>query len=147
MQTKIHYEENLFYLNAKMKIMVQAFDLKIDPGFFSEKVAEDLFFIDACLDKLYNTLKENPHLLHKNDYLILLAKTKSNFAGLIDGLLAKKYPFSSSLSQHIVRLQSCLRNHRADVNEIRGTGQWKEDKNEDLISGEELGFLLKQDEE
>ena len=62
MKSKIHYEDDLFYLNLQMKWLREGLRPQIDADYFQDKFLADLRFVDATLDKVLSTLKENPNL-------------------------------------------------------------------------------------
>lgn len=145
MQSKIHYEDNLFYLTLMMKTMREGFSLNLDADFYLDRIIEDLSFIDATLGRIYSTLKENKNLIRRAEYLHGLVKSKTNFAELTEDILRKKYNFSDVLIPFFPKWEERLKATKADIAEIRlllkEISQAEGDQ-EDLITSQELEILM-----
>ena len=144
MNENVHYEDNLFYLAGLIRILSDGTKLNIDPDYFGEKVQEDILFIDTSLQKLYVSLKQNPHLLRRLDHLHSLMKIMKSYVRMIEQALAGQSPISGSLVPLSHKLKRTVAARTRDAGDIREIlmNQGEVPVEKDLISYEELGFLM-----
>lgn len=144
MTEKIHYDDNIFYLTALITTVSDGLKLSIDPDYFSEKILEDVFFIDSAIQKAYGSLRSNTHLIKRNAYLHSIMKLKKAFSRLVEEILSLEGPFSDRMSQVFPKLRRSAAAHLKDVREIRE--QLKDldgpKLDSDLISYSELNYLM-----
>ena len=149
MKSKIHYEEDLFFLNLQMKWLREGLRLTIDPDYFQDKVLADLRFVDATLDRVLSTLKENPNLIRRAEYLYNLVKVQGSFLELMNDVLEGSGEIREALAPYRNEFIQRRESHDADIHEIRTllklVGQ--EDDREDVITTDELALLTRPDEE
>jgi hypothetical protein len=146
MPAKIHYGDNVFYLETFIKAVRTGMTLEIDPEYFGDRLPEDIFFLNTSLNKIYASLKANDHLIKKGDYLRSLLRAKRDFAGLLKNIMAKKLPGANYVKAHISKIRICEEEQARDIEEIRGAIanlRVKDSGSEsDVISGEEFRFLF-----
>ena len=146
MATRIHYGDNIYYIETFLKTIKNGLALEIDADYFCEKMLEDLLFIGSAMGRIYNSLKANTHLIKKADYSRSLLRAKRDFIALVDDILAKKLPLASELSSGFPKLKICRAEEARDVEEIRAFIETREQVDlaaeSDLISREEFHFLL-----
>lgn len=149
MKAKIHYEEDLFFLNLQMKWLREGLQLTVDPDYFQDKILADLRFVDATLDKILSTLKENPNLIRRAEYLYNLVKVEGSFIELLTSVLGGTGELQEALSPYRDELLQRRESHDADVQEIRTLLKLvsQEDEREDVITADELTLLTRPDEE
>ena len=149
MKSKIHYEEDLFYLSLLMKGLREGLQLSIDAEFFQEKILADLRFIDETLDKILSTLKENPNLIRRAEYLYNLVKVEGAVVGLVADVVQGTGDLREALEPFRQELVQLRESHDADVDEIRALLRLvsQEEEKEDVITADELALLTRQDEE
>jgi hypothetical protein len=147
MATKIHYEDNIFYLETLLKTVKKGISLQIDVEYFREKMLEDIFFLGSSLGRMYASLKTNSHLIKKTDYLRSLLRAKRDFTELVESILEKKLPLAASLEAGFPRLKICRAEQAQDIGEIRAhlenSAREEAACRSDVISGEEFRFLLR----
>lgn len=144
MKNKIHYEEDLFFLNLQMKLLREGFQLQIDADFFLDKTLADLRFLDSCLGRLFSILKDNDKLIKRAEYFYNLVKAETAFTDLLQELLDGKFAFCENLAPYREDFSSRLACHRADISEIRETLKIltsEDEGREDVITQEELHLL------
>lgn len=144
MKNKIHYEDDLFFLNLQMKLLREGFQLQIDADFFLDKALEDIRFLDSCLGRLLAILKENDKLIRRAEYFYNLVKTENAFIDLLQDLLSDKLPFCENLVPYREDFTARLEAHRADVKEIRDLLKIltsEDEGREDVITQEEMSLL------
>lgn len=149
MKAKIHYEEDLFYLNLQMKGLREGLQLTIDPDYFQDKLLADLRFVDATLDKILSTLKENPNLIRRAEYLYNLVKAEGTFLELLSALMNGSSEMCEALGPYRNEFVQRRESHEADVEEIRTLLRLvsQEDEREDVITADELALLTRFEDE
>jgi hypothetical protein len=149
MKSKIHYEEDLFFLNLQMKWLREGLQLTIDPDYFQDKILADLRFLDATLDKILSTLKENPNLIRRAEYLYHLVKVEGSFLELMSLVMNASGEIQEALAPYRTEFVQRRESHEADVEEIRTLLRLvsQEDEREDVITNDELSLLTRRDEE
>jgi hypothetical protein len=150
MTTKIHYSDNIFYLETLLKTIKTGVSLEIDSDYFKTKIMEDILFTGAAFSRTYAALKLNAHLINKNEYLRSFLRAKRNFVNLLEDILAKRLPFAAHLESGFPQFTVFRAEQIRDIAEIKA--QIEKDHREDssskrdVISGEEFRFLFKSDE-
>ncbi|MDR1180075.1 MAG: hypothetical protein LBK44_06185 [Spirochaetales bacterium] len=146
MSTKIHYSDNIFYLQTLIKTVRNGLSLEIDPEYFQDRLLEDILFLNVSLNKIYASLKANAYLIRKGDYLRSLLRAKRDFAGILQNIVEKKLPGAECLMASLVKLKSCEEQQQRDIKEIRGVIENSRAKGSgpesDVISEEEFRFLF-----
>ncbi|GAB6091368.1 hypothetical protein [Spirochaeta dissipatitropha] len=142
---RINYEDNIFFINSQIKTLQKGLNLEIDPEYFRDKLIDDIFFIDACVVRLFQSLEDNPHLISRNQHLKDLQHTISMFCDFINGILQDKFRFAGQLQNARIKLQACLSDQQSRYDKIRSLIQSEQnlDEKEDTISQDELRHLLK----
>jgi len=149
MKSKIQYEEDLFFLNLQMKGLREGLMLMIDADYFQDKLLADLRFVDATLDKIFSTLKENRNLIHRAEYLYQLVKTEGSFLELLDDVLKGTGEIREALAPYRNEFLQRRDSHDSDIHEIRSLLQLfsQEEERDDVITSEELSLLTRPDED
>ncbi|MDR1316997.1 MAG: hypothetical protein LBK13_09010 [Spirochaetales bacterium] len=146
MSTKIHYSDNIFYLQTLVKTVRNGLSLEIDPEYFQDRLLEDILFLNVSLNKIYESLKANTYLIRKGDYLRSLLRAKRDFAEVLRNIAEKKLPGAECLQAGIAKLKSCEEQQQRDMKEIRGVIESSRAKGAgaetDIISEEEFRFLF-----
>ncbi|MEX2444399.1 MAG: hypothetical protein WD492_12385 [Alkalispirochaeta sp.] len=149
MASKVHYEDDLFFLHSILRTVESGLRLDVDQEFFQDKILEDIFFIDATLMRLFSSLKENPYLINRITYLRSLRRTIVAFSDFLSQFVRGDLGFHTAANAYSERLTAAAHSHenvRREIDLILD----QEDSDEDtaaLVSSEEYGFLLASDEE
>jgi hypothetical protein len=148
MAVKIHYEDDLYFLQSHIKTLQSGIELEIDTDLFGEKIIEDIFFIDGMLLRLFGTLKENPMVLKRREYLRSLLRTKNTFLEFLERLRDSPFGKSEFTGQYLEKLRACEDSNRSDVQQIRQIlqGHHSQAPDEDVVSQEEFRSLLSDEE-
>ena len=149
MTTKIHYDDNIFYLDSMVKTVKSGLSLDIDPEYFIDKVIEDILFLDSALLRTFASLKANFYLIKRVEHLRGLLRTDRNFLDLIDSVLERKFAFSSHLEPFFEKFRVSRSEHLAasgDMKRLLEESREESSHGEDIISPAEFHFLLKEDE-
>ncbi len=149
MASKVHYEDNLFFLHSILRTVESGLRLDVDQEFFQDKILEDIFFIDATLMRLFSSLKENPYLINRVTYLRSLRRTIVAFSDFLNQFVRGDLGFRAAAGAYSERLTAAIHSHekvRGEIDLILD----QEDSDEEtaaVVSSEEYGFLLASDEE
>lgn len=119
MSEKVHYEDNLFYLHTEITNIQNGLKLSIDSEFFASRIVQQIFAVDAVLNRHYTLLRENPYLIRRNDFLFSIQKLKTKLAALIEFAEEKKGFFSEKDSERFPELKRKMASHLEDVQSIR----------------------------
>ena len=119
MSEKVHYEDNLFYLHTEITNIQNGLKLSIDSEFFASRIVQQIFAVDAVLNRHYALLRENPYLIRRNDFLFSIQKLKTKLAALIEFAEEKKGFFSEKDSERFPELKRKMASHLEDVQSIR----------------------------
>ena len=86
MGRQINFEDTIFILNARIRLILDLLILDADPGFFLETTLSDLDFIDGALGTLLQELIEYTRLIDRNGYFYRLHETERQFLGVLQDL-------------------------------------------------------------
>ncbi|MFW5694195.1 MAG: hypothetical protein ACOCYB_03435 [Alkalispirochaeta sp.] len=149
MASKVHYEDDLFFLHAILRTVESGLRLDVDQEFFHDKVLEDIFFIDATLMRLFSSLQENPYLINRVTYLRSLRRTIVAFSDFLNQFVRGDLGFQAAADTYMERLTAAAHSHqdvRRKIDHILDHEESDEDTAA-LVSSEEYGFLLASDED
>ncbi|MDA3808947.1 MAG: hypothetical protein PF518_01325 [Spirochaetaceae bacterium] len=144
MKQKIHYENDIFYLKMYIRILSDALKLNIDSFIFAEKTLDDINFVESIIQKMYNSLIENPHLIRRADHLLSILEVKKFFITYLETLTRSGNPYSNDLKQAFPKLRRSVANHTRDLSVIQDQLKSTEkiSKETEHISENEMSFLL-----
>lgn len=150
MRNQTNYDEDLFLLKNLLRFWTEAVQIPADPDYFSEKLLEDLDFIESILARLQEAVETNTKLIRRMEIIHDLLGTRHLFLRLIGLILAAESPLCSSLEEHRGRLSSMQERQNGACGvldrELRKNSGEEED-DEDLITPMEMEFLLKKEAE
>ncbi|MBN2511183.1 MAG: hypothetical protein JXB03_12965 [Spirochaetales bacterium] len=144
----VHFDNDLYYINEGLSVLLNIFDIEIDETFFFDKIVEDILFFDAVIGKLSLQLKENPKTPHMDTVYRNLFLTQSRFIDIVVKLInnpdSSHLPFSPFLEkfQDILSLHS---KDNASLQELFDNSGSEDDS--DVISQEEYHFLFREEPE
>jgi len=143
MAKMISYGDNLFFVGELVRVLKDGLQLDLDTAIFSEKIVEQILFVDHTLTKLYTALKGNPLLVDRPEHLKSLMRTAKLMADLLDGLLHGRYGLSEELRPLFPKLADMRDEKRRAVQEIQTIlAQSDSSESGDMISPAEYEFLL-----
>jgi len=87
MNKRINFEDSLFLLMMRLRMIRDIITLDADPDFFLEKTLDDIFFTDRILGILLGCLEENRFLIERAEVLEHLSDLESQFSRLLQNLL------------------------------------------------------------
>lgn len=145
MAKMIYYGDNLFLVGEMIRVLKDGLQLEIDPALFSDKIVEDIFFVDTALVKLYESLAASPLLIDRNDHLKSLMRAENLFSDLLQDLIDERLRLGADIRPLFERFEELISSHRARVEEIRKIIAESEPavgESGDMISPAEYEFLL-----
>jgi len=144
MDRHMNFEDNIFILNIRIRMIQDIVILDADPGLFLEKTLDDLGFIDNSLGFLFTGLIKNEKLLERNEQFFNLSESERIFCELLFEMSHGESGFSALMDQPILERLSAMRNHSLDRR--RSIGEMivesKSTNSEPVVSYDELHELL-----
>jgi len=83
MSKYINFEDSIFILLMRMRVIQDSLLLDAEPDLFLKKTVDDICFIDTTLETLLRRLSENPHLIEMNEISKSLAEMEERFSQVI----------------------------------------------------------------
>lgn len=142
---RIHFDDDLFFLQTMIKNIKDGLSLEIDLDYYADKIVEDIFFIDAILEKIFSALRENETLIRRTEYLKILSRTKKYFIEFLRILISKEIPLSvffEPFSNKFSAIQAQHKKGLQEINELLDVLENNLNENQDMISQEEFKFLF-----
>jgi hypothetical protein len=144
MDKHTNFEDSIFILNVRIRMIQDIFILDADPGLFLNKTMDDLIFIDLCHESLLSSLKDNDRLIERDEQLYNLSESERIFCELLFELSHGETGFSAALDQTMRETVSNMRNR--SLERRRGIGdvivESKNTNPEPVVSYDELHELL-----
>ena len=137
MNKQINFEDNIFMLNVRVRMLLDLMCLDVDPDLYSAKTLEDLDFIDHVLTSIYKYFAENRLFLDREDELDKLIDLEFRF----DHLLAGMCRFFPAQKEQILFLKSTSETRRKSIDEIRSPQE--NSMSEPVVSSFEMNELLR----
>jgi hypothetical protein len=148
MTRRINYEDDIFTVALHVRCLQDTLKLDVDPELFRDRVLGDIAWIDATINRLYQSLRESSVYVKRQDYLRELSKLKRAFIDALDGLLEQGVPLADHLADSAADLRSRRELNARDIDAITGllAGGGTADE-EHIVSAEELRFLMTAEDE
>jgi hypothetical protein len=145
MNKQENFEDSLYLLINRVKLIRETLILDADPVLFFERVLEDIDFIDQTVDKLLNWLMENNRLINREELTSHLAELEWQFSQILTSILNgstfiptfEMTPIKDRIT--ILRKKSLERQRTTDI--ISSTVE--NEPGEPVINSNELYELLK----
>jgi hypothetical protein len=145
MDTHINFDDNIFILNAEIRMILDILCLDADTSLFLEKIMTELAFIDRALAFIGENLIENKVLLDREEVLDKLADLEWRFDQLLTGMCGNSASISASSFPEIREKLETYRgqsSHRRLFIENSRTHD-RQPNSEPLVSSHELNELLR----
>ena len=84
MNKHVNYEDNIFFLNIRVRMIRDLLILDTDAELFLTKTLDDLDFINAGLSSLLASLRENYRLIERDEQFHNLADTERLFCEVLN---------------------------------------------------------------
>jgi hypothetical protein len=145
MNKHINFEDNLFILNVRIRMIHDTLTLGADPELFLDKTMDDLEFINGVLEALLKNLIENIKLIERAGEFSNLSDLEWQFDQLLtgfyndrDGVSAAQHP---GLGEKLLLLKDKSTARRKIIDTSMASGEQK--TADPVVSPDELNELLK----
>jgi hypothetical protein len=144
MDKHMNFEDSIFILNVRIRMIQDMFILDADPGLFLNKTMDDLAFIDLCHESLLSSLKDNDRLIERDEQLYNLSESERIFCELLLELSHGETGFSTAMDQTMKETVSAMRNRSLERRRSIGDSivESKNANLEPVVSYDELHELL-----
>jgi len=148
MAKRIHFEDDIFYLNLLIRTFRDGLELDLDTELFLTRAIDDLGFIDDSLERLLEELSGNERLIERGEQLLNLQESEERFADALSRVLSGRGSLAEALlpfSERFGELRTKSLRRRALID---GATAFKSDTADDpyVVSQMELNELLKDDD-
>jgi hypothetical protein len=145
MNKRINFENNIFILSERIRLLRDILSLETDPEIFLEKTIDDIYFINRTLDILLNILTKNKHLIERDTQFDNLSELEWQFSQVLGGFLSGTGIIAGTISEQyrdtIVQVRGQSQNRQEIIGDSIGKGSIT--SGEPLVSYDELSELLK----
>jgi hypothetical protein len=138
MDKHINFEDNIYIINVRIRMLLDLLCLDADPGLFMEKTIDDLDFIDQVLSSLLETMSENRRFVDREDELDKLADLEWRFDQLLTGT-GSRFPL---VRERLTLFRSNSAARRQSIDETRSPDEQL--IAEPVVSSYELNELLRE---
>ncbi len=144
MPVKVHYDDNLYYVQSIMRTIEAGLRLDIDLEYFYDKILEDIFFVEATINRTHMELRDNPIQINRVDHLRALRRASLAFTVFLDKLVARDFRVSGRFQMYFEKFTRTVEEQQklrelvdSQLDQLDPDGE-----QEELVSSEEFGFLL-----
>jgi hypothetical protein len=145
MNKRINFEDNIFILNMRIRMIRDMLSLDTDPDLFLEKTMEDIDFIDNVLDALLGNLIENRRLLERDMEFDNLSDLEWQFNQVLGEFMNSSGNISAAqfpmLKGKITMLRKKSQDRKKSMDDTRSPAE--SPAAEPVVSSLELSELLK----
>jgi hypothetical protein len=145
MNKRINFQDNIFILNTRLKILRDLMILDTDPVLFLEKTIDDIDFMDHTLEALLEHLQDNERLFDRDEALDYLSDLEWDFSQVLGefsnnsgSISAASYP---AILERVHILRDRSNERRKTIGDARGSVAGAVMEN--AVSSDELNELLK----
>jgi len=145
MNKRVNFEDNIFILMVRIRLIRDIITLDADPELFLEKTLDDIDFTDQTLGILLGYLKENSRLIEREELLEHLSELEWQFSRVLQELLdhngnicIREIP---SISEKLTAFRDNSMERRRSIEELGPSEGSRPD--EPIVSSDELTELLK----
>ena len=111
MNKRINFEDDIFLLMIRIRMIRDIITLDADPELFLERTLDDIFFIDQTLKTLLGDLERHSHLIERDELLEQLSNADEQFSQVLKDLSVHEGNFSirelPSLAEKLAAFRSC----------------------------------------
>jgi hypothetical protein len=146
MNKRVNFEDNIFILANRIRILRDMFSLDADPDLFLEKTLDDIDFITQALTALLRQLLENQRFIERSELFHHLEELEWNFSQVLSGFMGSQGTLSIQNRPEIIEKISILRSRSLERRRTAETagGASEGQGEEPVVSSDELSELLKE---
>jgi hypothetical protein len=145
MHKRVNFEDNIFIVAARIRVIRDLLILDADPELFLEKTMDDVAFVDHALDMLLGNLMANERLLDRNEIFENLTDLEYQFTRVLS-VLQNGSGNISALNFPLIREKiQILQNRSQERQKTIGENKEPEEDTvmEGVVSSDELSELLR----
>ncbi|MDR0910738.1 MAG: hypothetical protein LBM77_13365 [Spirochaetaceae bacterium] len=140
MEKQINFEDTIYIINLRVRMLADTIKLEGDPGFFLAITEKDLDFCGAALDALLTQLEMSEHYFDKEAQFHNLVETEEAYQAVLHSLSENdNYKACQSLALKLLR-SSEERKSKLDEAALAMAGSSVQ---EPLVSSTEISELLR----
>jgi len=145
MNKRVNFEDNIFILMVRIRMIQDVITLDADPELFLKKTLDDIGFTDHTLGILLGYLTENNRLIEREELLEHLSELEWQFSQVLQKLLEHDGNISVRGIPSITEKLTAFRNNSMErLRNIEDLGPSESSRSgEPVVSSDELTELLK----
>jgi len=144
MNKRINFEDDIFLLMIRIRMIRDIITLDADPELFLEKTLDDILFIDQTLKTLLGDLERNNHLIERDELLEQLSNAEEQFSQVLKDLSSHEGNLSikelPSLAEKLAVFRSCSLERQKTAGKLHPE---ESPENVVYVGSDELTELLK----
>jgi hypothetical protein len=145
MNTPINFEDNIFIISGRIRMIRDLLILDVEPDFFLEKTLDDIDFINHTLGVILDQLLKSERFIEREEQFHNLAETEGQFAEVLTELIRGKGTMAAAVFPVVAEKITLIRAQSAErlgiiEHSFTGTGGTVP---ESVVSPDELQELLK----
>jgi hypothetical protein len=147
-QQKIKFQDDLWYIRRVVALVEDAVKIQPDAVFFAEHLIAEIRFAEGSVRKLKEVLESSPRLKDRGEYMVLLARSTRALSDAASDLASGDGDLSHALAgekDEIAAMAHGLRSLTAEVRDLASTAMDEGALEGDIVSGDELSELLKEE--
>ena len=145
MNKRVNFEDNIFILMMRIRMIADTITLDADPELFLEKTLDDITFADHNLRILYDYIQENTRLIERDELLEHFSEVEKHFSQVIQDLLNHEGNLSiqdiPSVRDKLLALHSASLERRKTAENLSSLET--SSSGSPIVSSDELTELLK----
>jgi hypothetical protein len=150
MSHKINYDDNIFFLILRVKLLKDGLKLDLHKGLFLNNYCEDIFFIAETIRKISDALKNSPLLVGRLEHGKNLSRLEKQFAAVLTDILRDEKPWAQAMQEsfeHLKKILYTINNDLVDLKSMLAEVKTKSEDDKYIISEEEYKVLLFDEEQ
>jgi hypothetical protein len=144
MNKRINFEDDIFLLMVRIRMIRDIITLDADPELFLERTLDDICFLDQSLKTILGNLEHNHHLIERDELLEQLSNAEGQFSQLLKEFNDHEGNFSirelPSLVEKIAAFRACSQERRKAAGKLQPE---ESQENNIYVGSDELAELLK----
>ena len=141
-----NFEDNLYLLQVRIRLIQDTLILDSDLEIFFEKALDDIDFVDQALGNFLDKLKDNQQRIDRESLMDHLSELERQFSRILSDIIDGQGSISiqeiPSLKEKILDLQKISSERREKVEKLSDTMENYQE--EPVVSSDEFNELLKE---
>ena len=145
MNKRVNFEDNIFILTMRIRMIRDIITLDADTELFLEKILDDISFTDHILRILLGYLQENDRLIAREEFLEHFLELEWQFSQVLGELMNHDGNISirliPSIQEKIAAYRNSSQERRRNAEKLSLTENFKAE--DPVVSSDEITELLK----